>query len=741
MQLFRKTHNAEATASANRQNLVLPDNLPCYMIPYGRNLKFYGREAELDEIKTVLDPTPQSDDLKVLSICGLGGVGKTQLALQYANTMMESYDAVAWIPADTQAILVRALAMFAAKLGLMKDGSEDDLQAVQKVRDWLSTAGRRVLLVFDNLEDVQILSQVWPWAGNGSFIITTRSPAVASGRARCVLHLKSFETSTAVKVLNELTGIQALEESEKQAAIEICQSIGGLPLAIVHMSSFIQDRGSTYEEFLDLFKKHAERILASSQTQVDYDHTLYTVWDSSMQSLSTNAKTLLSLLSFFDPNAIPERFLTNPQNQITDPRFEFLSDDFAFGDAVSELITKASLVDRLTSAKSISMNRLVKIVSSVRVPEEERTVYFNTTIQMLSNAFPNTWDSRVDQQGHGFQSWETCSAVVAHVSSLMVLQEQYGLEATNTEAFAELVFRIGTYLWESEQPLTAKTFFEYGLHLGIDPESRVYAHVYRLLGHIALDIAQPRAALAAYQRAYEVTELLDGPESIAVGEVLDSLACSCAEIGDVLRARAYLERSDEINQAQNGRTSSRTQAIFALAYLRGHEPEEALDALNLCWRLQGKTGKEIKYSQYPKHAGDIVLYARIKFALGQKDEARQLVLRSIEMRRGIFSSKGPRVADSLFILARMLEDEAEENAAAKMYREIIDMNCGSAEMKGHLARSLWFLAGVEGRLGRADYASDLRKLANEERAKIMGREHLDEDTDEAFMSLVGWMLW
>ena len=89
---------------------------------------------------------------------------------------------------------------------------------------------------------------------------------------------------------------------------------------------------------------------------------------------------------------------------------------------------------------------MVRFAVFIRVPDEERTLYLDSTIQLLNHAFPNTWDRRGPEQGHSWRSWETCSAIVAHLSSLMELQKQYGLKATNVDVFAELVFRIGTYV-------------------------------------------------------------------------------------------------------------------------------------------------------------------------------------------------------------------------------------------------------------------------------------------------------
>ena len=332
MRLSKETHTAETVKAINSlQKLMITDNgTPCHIIPYGLNLKFYGRSVEMDELKNALDPGNEDQTLKVMSIYGLGGVGKTQLALHYANTSRDSYDAIAWIQADTQTKLIQSLSTFASKLGLpKKEGSGgDDYQSVQKVRDWLNNSRKTFLLVFDNLEDVRILSQIWPASNKGSIIITSRSPAVAARRAKKTMHLKSFEEGPAVDILYELTGLQPADENDAKAAKEICQLIGGLPLAMVHMSSFIQDRRYSYEEFLALYKKHTERIFVKDQSQVDYDHTLNTVWDLSLQSLSPNARVLLDLLSLFDPDSIPERLLIGTRAEIVEPRLKFLNDDF-----------------------------------------------------------------------------------------------------------------------------------------------------------------------------------------------------------------------------------------------------------------------------------------------------------------------------------------------------------------------------------------------------------------------------
>lgn len=135
------------------------------MIPCGLNIRFFGRSAETDILKRNLHPNDNSERLKVTAIYGLGGVGKTQLALHYANNAMDLYDVIIWIQVKNQIKMTQALSKFAAKLGLPNvRGREDGYQSTQNVNDWLNTSGK-TFLVFDNVEHHDLLEQIHsPWS-------------------------------------------------------------------------------------------------------------------------------------------------------------------------------------------------------------------------------------------------------------------------------------------------------------------------------------------------------------------------------------------------------------------------------------------------------------------------------------------------------------------------------------------------------------------------------------------------
>ena len=226
-----------------------------------------------------------------------------------------------------------------------------------------------------------------------------------------------------------------------------------------------------------------------------------------------------------------------------------------------------------------------------------------------------------------------------------------------------------------------------------------------------------------------------------IADVYDSIACAYTEIGDVAQALEILDKAKAIHLGSNPGPMSRILAIYAMTYLRAGKPDDALQALEGCWDLQGKTEEQICQSRYPKHSGDIILLARIYHMQNKKEEALQLASKTITIRKGILGSKGPRVADSMFIVAVMLRESEKDALARKLLREITDMAQRMVEMQGHLARSLWTLGSILEKTGQIDEGAGLKVSAREVRSQIQDRETGDNHMEEAFSELVGYMFW
>ncbi|KAK2764464.1 hypothetical protein FQN54_009159 [Arachnomyces sp. PD_36] len=748
IRIKRETHPTEAMPVVPESAGMRTDGsprLPCHMIPDGLNPRFLGRSEELYEVTNALEPQVEANMPRILGIHGLGGVGKTQLALHYANSSLHLYDIILWVPAKTQVEVLRAMSMFTKKLGMSAevDDRENNKnnQLAQKLKDWLNLSGNRFLLIFDDVDALDALLPVWPASGNGSIIMTTRCPSIAMGRATKTICLEPFSRENSLETLTSFTGIKPTDGDELDAAGSICNLLGDLPLGIAQVSQYITCRGFSYEEFLSLYR-HSYPHVHTRGTISGYAYNLSTVWDLSLQQLPGNARFLQGFLCFFDPDGVPEKFFTGMETVLNTPPFKGLTDELAFGDAVGALM-RTSLIKRSPRTRSISTHILVQATKFSRLPISDVQFLFDSAITLLSNAFPNTWKDTGDQQGHQWASWESCGEVLPHVSWLVELSKKHNLKPSQPELFAELNFRLGTYLWEREQPTKAQGFIEFGLSLDVDREGPLCNPALRLLGHIALDMARPDDALKPYFEALMLRLQLEKADTPAIADVYDSIACAYTEMGSVPKAFQYIDEATKIHEAHDPGAMARTYAILAVAHLRAGHPEQALDALTNCWNIQGLTEEEVAESDYPKHSGDIVLLSRIQYDLGKKESAIQLAYKSIDIRKKTFGDKSPRVADSMYTVAGMLRDNGRLGPAMKLLREIIHVcNPEDVEMRGHLARALWMLAWWEEDLGNTSEAGYLKVKAREVKREIMGTEKgEEEDEDGAFFRLVSYMLW
>jgi hypothetical protein len=165
---------------------------------------FVGREAELQGMESILQPQADSpgSTRKVLILGGMGGIGKTQMAITYAKRHRHSYSSTFWLNANTEATLNSSLRAVANRIIPLETVSKwDNDQVWVHVSNWLSEQDNsRWLLVFDNYDDPDEykITQYYPSVAHGSIIITTRQPDGANGEKIKVQSMAKVEESLCV---------------------------------------------------------------------------------------------------------------------------------------------------------------------------------------------------------------------------------------------------------------------------------------------------------------------------------------------------------------------------------------------------------------------------------------------------------------------------------------------------------------------------------------------------------------
>ncbi|TLD07289.1 hypothetical protein PgNI_10309 [Pyricularia grisea] len=709
-------------------------------IPFSANAKFSGRDEVLATIHSALDPDVVASSHKSAALFGMGGVGKTQIALEYAYNSVHQFDIVMWIAADNAIAIYQSFRTIADGLGLLGDGDDTNhsASAIWKMKNWFLTTKSSCLVVFDNADDLAALKTAWPGATSGSvsIILTTRDLTVATSFAAQNIHVNALGDDEGTKLLLRAIDVEDGSPLDTTYALAISRTFGGLPLALAQVAGFITQRRLALKDFLPLYQRYSSRVDSRRNPGSDYEHTLSTVWDMSFQKLTeTNSACLLNLLSFFEPDGISEEILINGSKGL-DKEFLFLSDEFDLGDASEELM-RAALVQRAAQSSDLSMHRLVQSAVRKRLEKSTTAKLFDVVVHMLCWGFPD--HSSVDI-GHQISAWARCENCLPHVDHLVGLARSSGIAALDRQKYADLLLRSGWYLYEREMYTVAKGMVDQAIAAFEDMTTLAYASAIDLGGLLDLDLARASQALGPFKRALGIRRARLGLEDPLIAYSLNNIALAYTEIGDLeLAHEAHSEAVRLRLQAKSDRIGNSYSNLSSLL-LRMGRPDEAEEMLARCPSLKDFTDETFLETGNPRFSGDMVLLSRIRLAQGRTTEAIRLASKALEFRRKLLGSR-LKTCDSQYDVARMLALEGFESSAIQLLDEIVSISETFVEGQGQRARALYKLSEIYYKCGKEALGDECRIQAVELRAS-MRTELTDAPFEEAeFGKLCPWMLW
>ncbi|KAJ9656807.1 hypothetical protein H2198_004695 [Neophaeococcomyces mojaviensis] len=269
---------------------------------------FIGRLSELDKMDEILRPPNSPQEHHRLVLGGMGGIGKTQLAIAYARRQCYSYESIFWLNATSEAGLKQSLRLMAQRILEVEKYQElDDDQILLHISRWLlDTRNTRWLLIFDNYDEPSSydIRKYCPYGAHGSAIITTRLPDQVGGQLLPVRPIENIEQS-----------LEILETRSKRDHVKtdlharrLAERMQGLPLALATAGAYLHKSTWTFERYLQEYERrwniNPRRPLQLREYQ---DRTLYTTWNMSYGRLKeedTDAARLLKLLAYFDNQRI-----------------------------------------------------------------------------------------------------------------------------------------------------------------------------------------------------------------------------------------------------------------------------------------------------------------------------------------------------------------------------------------------------------------------------------------------------
>lgn len=358
-----------------------------------RNPHFTGRKDLLGRLRKRLVDSTAETALVPHALHGLGGVGKTQLAVEYVHRYAGEYDLVWWVSAEDLAQVRASFIELGTTLGLPEHPEVD--RTVDAVLDSLRVGHpyRRWLLVFDNADRPADLDRYLPYP-TGHVLITSRNTAW-SERATTV-EVDVLERPESIALLRERVPTMSSADADRLA-----ERLGDLPLALEQAAAWVGETGMSVAEYLELFETQFEQL--TETPPLGYPKTVGATFQIALEQLkerSLSAAQLLDICAFLGPAPISVTLLREgPRVPLPTPLDQTLRDTIGLRRLVRE-IGKYALAKLNAEQDEITVHRLVQLVVRAHLSEEERIATQAAAQRILAQFNPGSPDRRANWPRH-----------------------------------------------------------------------------------------------------------------------------------------------------------------------------------------------------------------------------------------------------------------------------------------------------------------------------------------------------
>jgi tetratricopeptide (TPR) repeat protein len=647
--------------SAFERPWIVPDAM--------RTRYFTGRDTLIDSLRRQLTERHRA------ALSGLGGVGKTQTAIEYAVRHRADYpDGVFWTNAETPSGLTSGFIEIAKALRLNAAASSDQAQIIRATMEFLNGT-HRWLLIFDNVSDRGDVQQFLPERGTGDVLITSRESVFQEIGIPRALNVIDLGDDEAVSFLLKRTGRDGAGDAERHAASELAAELGNLPLALEQAGAYIAETIASLDDYLAAFRKRRVTVLEKASGLVSRD-TVAVTWSANFEAVelaSHAAADALRISAFLAPDAIPfEAFSKGAASlgasiaaALADP-----DDPLAIGEMLRPL-ARYSLIRSDPQSRTYGVHRLVQEIVRDAMSEPDRRAWIERAIGALDAAIPEV----------RYETWEQCDRLVPHVASISKWMQEYDIHLVAVGRIlnqaAQALYVRGRF--SEVEPLFAHALATAEREFG--PDHPDVAKILNNLGILFAEQAKYTDSQRHYERALRIMEVSLGPDHPAVLTILNNLSAVFMEGGRFADAQPPAERA-----------------------LAGQERVLGPDHLDLAKTLNNLGAIHTHFARY--------------------DQARAMHSRALTLRERVLGPDHPDVAYSLNNLANVDVEEGR-------YAESLPLNERALAIRervfghGHreVATSLSNLAGALLLQGSYDEAQPLFERALEIWERTLGPDH------------------
>ncbi len=683
--------------------ISFPGELPFNNLP-NRNIYFTGREKLLESIESAFKQ--KKGAFLTQAISGLGGIGKTQIAIEYAYRYAGQYNCIWLINAESKETLFSDLLKFAEnRCGVdLQEATPDSIIAA--VSTW-TTGNSGWLFIFDNAEDYSTIAKYLPKnnAGQGNVLITSRNEFWDKTGSKAI-KVDIYSEGEAVQFLHNRTRIQNDDENAKA----MNKILGGLPLALEHAAAYISENDITFTKYIEMFNKYKIRLLEQGLTKDEA--SIASTWQASIDKIGIEAaRQLLYICSYYAPEKIQLDTFILDNEYLMQPLKKVVADELELNSIIHEL-RRYSLISK--EDRNLSIHRLLQ--ESVRHNAKHCTEYIECCFNHINKLMKG--NNYVVKEGR-----DAARLLLPHALSIFNNIEALDLQLDDINI---LCFNMAYSFSEFAIYTDSVQFYNKALAISekvLGVEHPDIATTYNNIAGVYDSQGDYPKALEWYNKALEIREKVLGAEHPDTAITYNNIAFVYSRQGDYPKALEWYNKALEISEKVLGAVHSDTATTcnnIAFVYYSQGDYSKALEWYNKALAIREK----VLGAVHPDTATTYNNIAGVYSRQGDYPKALEWYNKDLAISEKVLGAEHPDTATTYNNIAFVYDSQGEYPKALEWYNKDLAI---SEKVLGadHPATATTYnnIAGVYDSLGDYLKALEWYNKALAIREKVLGAEH------------------
>jgi tetratricopeptide (TPR) repeat protein len=615
---------------------------------------FKGRDGFMCRLRESLTRCGQTAIVSQ-ALCGLGGIGKTRAAVEYAWAHADQYKALLFVIGETPEALRRNLTALASVLVPKLDTTDDEVR-LKATLDWLKT-NPRWFLILDNVDTADAMREAERLLRDltgGHVVITSRLANFAAHVEPLELAVLAVDDAAAF-LLERTKGRRRATTDDDARAREMVSELGQLALALEQAAAYIAKRRLTLDQYLEEWWSKRDEVLAwSDPTVTGYPTAVAVTWKTSVAQLSDSGRHLLQRLAWFAPEKVPESLLDIP---IPGAQGENLRD--AFDD-----LSAYSLVMRDAESPFFLVHRLVQDVTRRSLATESGDRSLGETLEWVNAAFPT--------KAGDVRFWPIAEEILPHARSVA----EHAAAAAIPEPTARLMNQLGLFLHAKALYSEAEPLFRRALAIAEQSCGAEHSNVASALNNLATLLRTTNRLAEAeplLRRALEIEEKNYGHVHPQVAIGLNNLAALLRTTNRLTEAEPLIRRALAISEECSG--SDHPDVAIRLVNLAGLlRATNRLAEAGPLFRRALAIDEKTYGPDHPEVAIDLGNLATLLQDTNRIAEAELLARRALAISEKGLGPTHPSVATRLNNLGQTLRHANRAPEAEPLFRRALAIN-------------------------------------------------------------------